>query len=70
MVKTKSKTHMQEASNVSFNEPNNKVFFNGLLKNATPTVAKRNSNTQKAATFNDLKSYFMDMCTSWQAERK
>jgi hypothetical protein len=66
---------MQEASDISFNEPNNKVFFNGptfheVLKTATPTIAKRNTNTQKAVTCNDLKSYFMDMCTSWQADRK
>jgi hypothetical protein len=47
-----------------------KFFFNGLLKTATPTAAKRNTYTQKAAAFNDLKSYFMDMCTSWQADRK
>jgi hypothetical protein len=64
---------MKEVSNVSFNEPNNKVFLNGptldeLLKIATPTIAKRNTNTQKAVT--GLKSYFMDMCTSWQADRK
>jgi len=66
---------MQETSNISFNEPNNSYFFYGptfdeLLKTATPTIAKRNTNTQKAVTFNDLKSYFMDMCTSWQADRK
>jgi hypothetical protein len=66
---------MQEASDISFNEPNNKVFFSSptfdeLLKTATTTIAKRNTNTQKAVTFNDLKSYFMDMCTSWQADRK
>jgi len=51
MAQTKSKTHKQEASDISFNEPNNKVFFNGptfdkLLKTTTPTTAKRNTNTQ------------------------
>lgn len=50
---------MQEANNISFNEPNNKVLFNGptfdeLLKTATPTIAKRNTNTQKSVTFNYL----------------
>lgn len=48
-----------------------KFFFNGpTFDVATPTIAKINTNTQKAVTFNDLKSYFMDMCTSWQADRK
>jgi hypothetical protein len=55
--KEKKATHTPTHKKQAFNEPNNKVFFfNGstfdeLLKTATPTIAKINTNTQKNSHF-------------------
>ena len=64
-------TCKKQATSVSISQI---IIFYGptsdeLLKTATPTIAKINTNTQKAVTFNDLKSYFLDMFTSWQTDR-